>query len=48
MRILSPCRSGSICWILRIPNEEQVLLRELPAYAEYAHKVRFRLIPGIW
>jgi protein-S-isoprenylcysteine O-methyltransferase Ste14 len=32
----------------RIANEEQVLLRDLPGYAEYRQKVRYRLIPGIF
>lgn len=32
----------------RILNEEQVLARELPGYAQYMQKVRFRMIPGIW
>jgi protein-S-isoprenylcysteine O-methyltransferase Ste14 len=34
--------------IARIRNEEQVLLRDLPGYAEYLHKVKYRLLPGIW
>lgn len=37
-----------ILTILRIPNEEEVLKRELPGYVEYTQKVRYRLIPGIW
>ena len=32
----------------RIKNEEQVLARDLPGYAEYLKKVRWRLIPFIW
>ena len=32
----------------RIKNEEQVLARDLPGYAEYLQKVRWRLIPFIW
>ena len=32
----------------RIRNEEEVLARELPGYAEYLQKVRWRLIPYIW
>jgi protein-S-isoprenylcysteine O-methyltransferase Ste14 len=32
----------------RIANEEEVLLRDLPGYAEYRQKVRYRLIPGIF
>jgi protein-S-isoprenylcysteine O-methyltransferase Ste14 len=34
--------------IFRILNEEEVLLRELPAYREYYWKVRYRLVPGVW
>lgn len=37
-----------ILTILRIPNEEEVLKRELPGYAEYMQKVKYRLFPGIW
>ena len=32
----------------RIRNEEEVLLRELPGYAAYRNRVRWRLVPGIW
>jgi protein-S-isoprenylcysteine O-methyltransferase Ste14 len=32
----------------RISNEEKVLLRDLPGYAEYRERVRYRLIPGVW
>ena len=32
----------------RIGNEEAVLRRELPGYADYQKKVRWRLVPGIW
>ncbi|KAB2940484.1 MAG: Isoprenylcysteine carboxyl methyltransferase (ICMT) family protein [Candidatus Methanoperedens nitroreducens] len=34
--------------ILRILNEEEVLLRELPGYREYCQKMKYRLIPLIW
>lgn len=34
--------------VFRILNEEEVLVRELPGYAEYCQKVRFRLIPLVW
>jgi protein-S-isoprenylcysteine O-methyltransferase Ste14 len=33
---------------LRLRNEEEVLVRELPGYADYRSKVRYRLIPGVW
>lgn len=34
--------------VARIRNEEQVLLRDLPGYAEYRQKVKYRLLPGVW
>ncbi len=34
--------------IARILNEEKVLARDLPGYVDYTHKVRYRLIPGVW
>ncbi len=34
--------------VLRLLNEEKVLGRELPGYAEYCLRTRFRLIPFIW
>lgn len=39
---------GLITLIVRILGEEQVLLSELEGYAAYQHKVRYRLIPGVW
>ena len=32
----------------RAVGEERMLHRELSGYDEYARRVRFRLIPGIW
>jgi protein-S-isoprenylcysteine O-methyltransferase Ste14 len=34
--------------VIRITNEEKVLLAGLPGYADYAKRVRHRLIPLIW
>ena len=34
--------------VARILNEEKVVARGLPDYVEYTHKVRYRLIPGVW
>ena len=33
---------------LRIRDEEAMLSRELPGYAEYRERVRWRMLPGIW
>jgi protein-S-isoprenylcysteine O-methyltransferase Ste14 len=37
-----------IFMILRILDEEKLLLEELPDYAEYTQKTRYRLIPRVW
>lgn len=34
--------------MVRIGLEERFLQRELPGYTEYAARVRYRLVPGIW
>ena len=34
--------------VLRIADEEQMLRDELAGYAEYATRVRSRLVPGVW
>ena len=34
--------------VLRILAEERFLRRELPGYAAYAERVRYRLIPRLW
>ncbi len=33
---------------LRIVGEEAMLIDGLPGYREYAARVRFRLVPGVW
>lgn len=35
-------------YIARILDEEKMLIRDLPGYAEYMQKVKHRLLPGIW
>lgn len=34
--------------IVRLKDEEELLTRELPGYAEYRQKVKYRIIPFIW
>ena len=34
--------------VLRTVWEDQMLQAELPGYREYAQRVRYRLLPGIW
>ena len=35
-------------YVVRIRNEEDVLVRELPGYDAYRAKVRYRLLPRVW
>jgi protein-S-isoprenylcysteine O-methyltransferase Ste14 len=34
--------------VFRLLNEEKVLRQELPGYAEYCLRTRFRLLPFVW
>jgi protein-S-isoprenylcysteine O-methyltransferase Ste14 len=34
--------------VVRLVLEERLLRRELPGYAAYAERVRYRLVPGVW
>jgi protein-S-isoprenylcysteine O-methyltransferase Ste14 len=35
-------------YFVRTANEDRTLLKELDGYSEYARRVRFRWLPGIW
>ncbi len=39
---------GLLVLAARIRDEEQLLAKELPGYREYAAKVHYRLVPGVW
>jgi protein-S-isoprenylcysteine O-methyltransferase Ste14 len=32
----------------RLVDEERILRRDLPGYADYRRRVRYRLVPFIW
>jgi protein-S-isoprenylcysteine O-methyltransferase Ste14 len=34
--------------LIRLKDEEELLTRELPGYAEYRQKVKYRILPFIW
>jgi protein-S-isoprenylcysteine O-methyltransferase Ste14 len=34
--------------VVRVQGEERLLSKELPGYAQYREKVKYRLIPFIW
>ncbi len=40
--------AGTLAAIRRSKREDQVLQAELPGYAAYAQRDRYRLAPGIW
>ena len=42
---MSPCL---LLLVARIRNEEQVLCQGLAGYADYIHRVRYRMIPFVW
>jgi protein-S-isoprenylcysteine O-methyltransferase Ste14 len=45
---LIPAAAIAALYVHRTHREDEFLLEKLPGYAEYARRVSFRLIPGIW
>lgn len=45
---LVPAAMASILLIIRTSWEDRLLQAELPGYADYARRVRSRLLPGVW
>ncbi len=45
---LIPTAVGTLVLVVRIVLEDRTLQEELEGYKEYAARVRYRLIPGIW
>ncbi len=45
---LGPAAFVVILMVLRTYLEDQVLTDELSGYREYASRVQFRLVPGLW
>ncbi len=43
-----PVLLAVILLVIRTTLEDRTLRAELPGYSEYAARVRFRLIPGVW
>jgi protein-S-isoprenylcysteine O-methyltransferase Ste14 len=39
---------SALVLVVRTDMEDKTLIKELPGYKEYAERVRYRLIPGIW
>ncbi len=38
----------AVLYVIRTALEDRMLQAELPGYAEYAARVRYRLVPGVW
>ncbi len=45
---LIPAAVTGIALVMRTALEDRTLQNELPGYKEYASRVRYRLIPGVW
>ncbi len=45
---LVPVLVEIVLLVLRTALEDRTLQEELPGYADYARRVRYRLVPGIW
>jgi len=45
---LIPTAAGTLVIVVRIVLEDRTLQAELEGYKEYAARVRYRLIPGVW
>ncbi|MCP4007779.1 MAG: isoprenylcysteine carboxylmethyltransferase family protein [bacterium] len=43
-----PAMLAVLLLVIRTALEDRTLRAELPGYAEYAARVRFRLVPGVW
>ena len=43
-----PALLGAALFVLRIALEDRTLIAELPGYADYAQRTRYRLLPGVW
>jgi len=45
---LIPALALSATFLSRAAHEDRFLHANLPGYAEYTGRVRFRLVPGVW
>lgn len=45
---LIPTALLTVVLVIRTALEDATLQKELPGYAEYAQRTRYRLIPGVW
>ncbi len=45
---LAPAALNGLVFVVRTALEDRTLQAELPGYADYARRVRYRLVPGLW
>jgi protein-S-isoprenylcysteine O-methyltransferase Ste14 len=45
---LAPAALAAAVLVLRTSWEDRLLRAELPGYDDYSHRVRWRLVPGLW
>ena len=45
---LIPSAAAAILYVIRTALEDRTLQAELPGYAEFTQKTRYRLLPGVW
>jgi protein-S-isoprenylcysteine O-methyltransferase Ste14 len=48
LRALIPAAFVMCLLTVRTALEDRTLQKELPGYKEYAQRVRYRLLPGVW
>jgi protein-S-isoprenylcysteine O-methyltransferase Ste14 len=48
LRGLIPAVLICLMLVVRTVLEDRTLQNELPGYEEYAQRVRYRLLPGVW
>ena len=46
--VMIPAAIALIIAVIRTVLEDRTLLNELPGYQDYASRVRYKLVPGIW
>jgi protein-S-isoprenylcysteine O-methyltransferase Ste14 len=46
--VIVPAAIMLAVFVVRTADEDRMLQNDLPGYADYSSKVRFRLLPGVW
>jgi protein-S-isoprenylcysteine O-methyltransferase Ste14 len=46
--MIIPALIGLVTMVIRTALEDRTLRAELPGYAEFAQRTRYRLLPGVW